>query len=412
MSKKYKNSLSVIGFFIICCLGLLVAYNLRKVDTSDAYQVMRSENLSINYFGDSGISLKNGETELKFSISNNTDKNVFYTINAGDIKNFNESISLSLINDNNTFVIEHTDKDEKVLLDNNQLGAYETANFTIKVKNDSNDNFSFDVMINEVASSVDTFAKIILKNNEIKKTSTIIGTETSILDEGLISDIDENGSTYYYRGAVKNNFVSFAGMIWRIVRINGDGTVRLVLNKNIETVHKYTSNADNFSYENADVKKFLEDWYNLYLNEYDNLISDGKFCNDINIVENSEYFNPYTRIITDNIPTFSCLGDKINSSIGLLTIDEVIYAGANTKDNNTGYYLYIKDSGSFWTMSSARFKNSNYYPFVINENGKLVYDNSATLNRGVRPVINLKAEVTATGDGTEANPYVIKSNEN
>lgn len=408
MSKKYKNSLSVIGFFIVCCLGLLVAYNLRDVNVSDAYQVMRSESLSINYFGDSSISVKNAETELKFSVSNNTDKNVFYTINAADIKNFDENVSLTLINDNNNFIVEKTDKSEKVLLDNNQLGAYETVNFTLKIVNKSNNNFSFDVMINEVANSVDTFAKIILKNNEIKKVKTIVGTEIAVEDEGLISDVDENGTTYYFRGAVFNNYVSFADMTWRIVRINGDGTIRLVLNKNLDTVHKYTSNSENFSYESSDIKTFLEEWYTLYLEEYDSLIATGKFCNDINIIENSEYYNPYTRVITNNIPTFSCLGDTVGSSIGLLTIDEVIYAGANIKDNNTGFYLYNKDSGSFWTMSSARFKNNNYYPFIISDSGKLVYDNAATLNRGVRPVINLKAEVTSTGDGTESNPYVIE----
>ena len=135
MSKKYKNSLSVIGFFIICCFGLLVAYNYRDIKKEEAYHVMGSENLSINFFGDNNISLKKGETELKFSISNNTDKLIFYTINAGDIKNFNNKIDVTLINDNNNFIIEPTKKSEKILLDNNQLAAYETSNFTIKENN-------------------------------------------------------------------------------------------------------------------------------------------------------------------------------------------------------------------------------------------------------------------------------------
>ena len=135
MSKKYKSSLSVIGFFIICCLGLLVAYNFREIKNEDAYRVMGSENLSINFFGNNNISVKASEVELKFSISNNTDKDVLYTINAGDIKNFNEKVSVTLINDKNNFIIEPTKKSEKILLDNNQLAAYETSNFTIKVNN-------------------------------------------------------------------------------------------------------------------------------------------------------------------------------------------------------------------------------------------------------------------------------------
>ena len=55
MSNKYKSSLSVIGFFIICCFGLLVAYNFREIKNEEVFQVMGSENLSINFFGGNSI---------------------------------------------------------------------------------------------------------------------------------------------------------------------------------------------------------------------------------------------------------------------------------------------------------------------------------------------------------------------
>ena len=45
----------------------------------------------------------------------------------------------------------------------------------------------------------------------------------------LASTDDDYGTTYYFRGAVKNNYVQFANKCWRIVRINGDGSVKLVL---------------------------------------------------------------------------------------------------------------------------------------------------------------------------------------
>ena len=47
-------------------------------------------------------------------------------------------------------------------------------------------------------------------------------------DEGLYVAKDDEGASYYYRGAVKNNYVSFAGFIWRIIRRNGDGSIRLI----------------------------------------------------------------------------------------------------------------------------------------------------------------------------------------
>ena len=52
--------------------------------------------------------------------------------------------------------------------------------------------------------------------------------KTATIDEGLFMAEDDDGTSYYYRGAVKNNYVSFAGFIWRIIRRNGDGSVRMI----------------------------------------------------------------------------------------------------------------------------------------------------------------------------------------
>ena len=52
--------------------------------------------------------------------------------------------------------------------------------------------------------------------------------KTATTDEGLFMTEDDDGESYYYRGAVKNNYVSFAGYTWRIIRRNGDGSVRLI----------------------------------------------------------------------------------------------------------------------------------------------------------------------------------------
>ena len=52
--------------------------------------------------------------------------------------------------------------------------------------------------------------------------------KTATTDEGLFMSEDDEGDSYYYRGAVKNNYVSFAGFIWRIIRRNGDGSIRMI----------------------------------------------------------------------------------------------------------------------------------------------------------------------------------------
>ncbi|HBA37639.1 MAG TPA: hypothetical protein DCY94_02855, partial [Firmicutes bacterium] len=47
-------------------------------------------------------------------------------------------------------------------------------------------------------------------------------------DEGVYSMQDDYGTSYYYRGAVENNYVKFGGFFWRIIRINGDGSLRMI----------------------------------------------------------------------------------------------------------------------------------------------------------------------------------------
>jgi len=52
----------------------------------------------------------------------------------------------------------------------------------------------------------------------------------------LVEAEDDYGNSYVFRGAVKDNYVNFAGFTWRIVRINGDGTIRLILEGTLNKV--------------------------------------------------------------------------------------------------------------------------------------------------------------------------------
>ena len=80
-------------------------------------------------------------------------------------------------------------------------------------------------------------------------------------DESVLSlASDDYGTSYYYRGAVTDNYVNFAGMCWRVVRIQGDGSVKLILedqdstcvtsdgNWNIPTTTGGTTRTVNFGY--------------------------------------------------------------------------------------------------------------------------------------------------------------------
>ncbi len=78
------------------------------------------------------------------------------------------------------------------------------------------------LVMNNHESSVD-----IAKAN-IKSKGTPDFSKIATTDEGLFMAEDDEGESYYYRGAVKNNYVSFAGFTWRIIRRNGDGSVRMI----------------------------------------------------------------------------------------------------------------------------------------------------------------------------------------
>ena len=78
------------------------------------------------------------------------------------------------------------------------------------------------LVMNNHESTVDT-----AKTN-IKAKGTPDFSKTATTDEGLFMTEDDEGESYYYRGAVKNNYVSFAGFTWRIIRRNGDGSIRMI----------------------------------------------------------------------------------------------------------------------------------------------------------------------------------------
>jgi len=183
------------------------------------------------------------------------------------------------------------------------------------------------------------------------------------------------------------------------------------LNSATADLANYHSNIEKYEdLANADITKLLNSYYEVNLKNYDNYITSSKYCVEDYKTESNKSFvyAPYTRLITNNIPSFNCLGDSYSNKIGLLTADEVVYAGANFKNDNKEYYLYNSDiKNIWWTSSLAKADNTNFYPFSVNINGKIVSDTSGTLYRNIRPTINIIRKTMVTGDGTKDNPYEL-----
>ena len=286
--------------------------------------------------------------------------------------------------------------------------------------------------------------------------------ETDKSDKGLYAMTDDYGTSYYYRGSVKNNYVQFAGYYWRIIRINGDGSIRLMYagttkdasgssaqigtkpfntNRNLPLYVGYmygnpsgtTLQEVNANTTDSTIKTYLESWYNTNLSEYSEFIADTGFCNDRTLAtyswngngvqtDKNTNYAAYERYYTNYSPTLNCpdktndlftvtneLGNQAsNAPIGLITIDELMLAGYRRDYINKLAYPYT--GVWYWTMSPGTFyaTRAAANEFLLGSDG-VAYSAWVTGSLGVRPVINLKSDtLISEGIGTQNNPFVVK----
>ena len=192
-------------------------------------------------------------------------------------------------------------------------------------------------------------------------TYKILSSNKNTTEALLASTEDDYGTSYYFRGTVKNNYVEFANKCWRIVRIGGDNSVKLILhndnttgaanpcnyannstsaafarysgttytsvfntnyNDNAYVGFKYgIAGASDYATTHANTNKStiltnLETWYKNNLKTYENVIDDNVFCADKNNVtditfdswditptglgygSNATYYNSFQRLVS------------------------------------------------------------------------------------------------------------------
>ena len=309
---------------------------------------------------------------------------------------------------------------------------------------------------------------------------------------GLYSMEDEDGVSYYYRGNVNNNNVQFgeyasdyyvyqgndtniyqsesscteagnssctqvklasAGdkMYWKIIRINGDGSLRLIYNgtsanpDNSDLAHSFAVGQvpynleyndpkyAGYTYDNGTdsfIKKEIDTWYSNTLgsSSYDSKVSSGRFCSDSsgyreetavggNVFASFDRLAPvYGKLMglemQENVtPTLKCpsttesYGGSYRLKAGLITADELVLGG-ETFGVVGNSYLNPRELGMYyWSMTPAGFSRGN--ALVWGEFGTLAY-NFVNIRSAARPVINVTTDDGFTsGDGTASRPYQI-----
>ena len=298
----------------------------------------------------------------------------------------------------------------------------------------------------------------ILANKEIKTRSLPFTTSTKVTDtttEVIYQAEDDWGDTYYFAGNPTDNWVKFAGFYWRIIRINGDGSIRMIYqgtsanttgtgtqlqesafnssyNRSEYVGYMYTSGQQHGNTTDSPIKDIVDSWYSSNLASYaDKISKEAGFCGDRNMASgyswsstpsSTIYYAGYGRLVQKSSsvnPTFKCSnstdlytvsgsskGNKaLSNPVGLITADEVTMAGLPWSGSTTSNYLYTGQY--YWTMSPYSFGGSFASVFRVDSDGSLNYS-WVNNSFGVRPVINLRSDITIlSGDGTSSNPYVI-----
>ena len=317
-------------------------------------------------------------------------------------------------------------------------------------------------------------------SNTLKTPITTPGAAISTADEALLASAeDDYGISYYFRGAVTNNYVEFANKCWRIVRVGGDGSVKLILhndnkagvanpcdaannsasaafarysgttytsafntnyNDNAYVGFKYgtpgssTPAATHANTNNSTILTNLETWYNNNLTAYESVIDNSVWCNDkTNVADtsydpwsmtpnglgygtNKTYYGAMQRLVSKNNsaggtgPSLKCNGElsKINSKVGLITADELAYAGYAYRLKNTTTYLQENATDTYWWSLSPNYFNGSDARVWRVSGSHGSFDNGRVSNTsGVRPSISLKSTTNVTGNGTSEDPYVV-----
>ena len=295
-----------------------------------------------------------------------------------------------------------------------------------------------------------------IKGKSIPTFSTVATT-----NEGMFAANDNQGTSYYFRGAVNNNWIKYGkdssnnDIYWRIIRINGDNSIRMIYSGTTAPTSStsvvmtgagsaidrsvYNSGTNYAEYvgymyqrgyqrnntNNSTIKTKIDNWFAGTSLKNDSNVVDNIFCNDRSTssswssrpssnllynghIRNLSYSNAslWCENKLDKFTTSSTLGNgSLTYPVGLITIDEVAMAGGHFVTDNRNYYLY---TGTFYyTMTPNFFRSTGTaFVFIVNNTGK--FPNSSIGSTAyIRPVINLNGNVKLSGTGTYDNVYEV-----
>ena len=235
------------------------------------------------------------------------------------------------------------------------------------------------------APTVSNLAETILANNEVKAPITTPGAAISTASEALLASTeDDYGTSYYFRGAVTNNYVEFANKCWRIVRVGGDGSVKLILHNDNTTGAANPCDAANNSASAA----FARYSGTTYESAFNTNYNDNAYVG----------FKYGTVGASDYAPTHA----NTNKST-ILTNLEAWYG----KNNLKNYEKVIADT--VWCNDKTNVTDTSYDPWSITPNG-LGYAKNVTYYGATQRLVGTSGSTGGTGPSLKCNGELSKIN--
>ena len=234
------------------------------------------------------------------------------------------------------------------------------------------------------APTVSTLAQTILAKNEVKTPITTPGAAVSIASEALLASTeDDNGTSYYFRGAVKNNYVEFANKCWRIVRVGGDGSVKLILHNDNPTGVANPCDAAN----NSDSAAFARYSGETYKSAFNTNYNDNAYVG-------FKYGTP---------------GSNKYETTHANTNDSTILTNLETwYTNNLKTYESVIDD-TVWCNDKTNVTDTSYDPWSITPNG-LGYAKNVTYYGATKRLVGTSGSAGGTGPSLKCNGELSKIN--
>ena len=272
---KEKNKIILVIILILISLIALVgsSYALLTKSFKSKKLSMEVGTLKIDFAEGNAINMTNAapmtdsdglkSTPYTFTITNGGDINAYYTVsNEEELSNTLDTSYLRMKltgsdgYDSGIKTVKELGTETYKLVDEKLLATGKSVTYELRMwisqdaGNDiQNKIYKSKIIVNSTSNkTLDTYCldngftklsdcMLVMNNHEqttdiaktnIKAKGTPDFSKTATTDEGLFMAEDDEGESYYYRGTVKNNYVSFAGFIWRIIRRNGDGSIRMI----------------------------------------------------------------------------------------------------------------------------------------------------------------------------------------